>query len=74
MWSTRDVMKHVSEQWAALPKQDKNQYAEQANQDKKRFEQELNLLRTSKVVGYEPTLPKRPLEAKSLRVAMEQAA
>ena len=46
----------------------------QANQDKKRFEQELNLLRTSKIVGYEPDLSKRPLEAKSLRVEMELAA
>ena len=46
----------------------------QANQDKKRFEQELNLLRTSKIVGYEPALSKRPLEAKSLRIEMELAA
>lgn len=72
-------MKHVSEHWAALTKQNKQCYVKLAFEDKKRFEQELNDLRYSKIIGFNDITPcetrlTKPPEAKSLRYAMEQAA
>ena len=40
-------MKQVSEQWAALEKTDKSRYAQMATTDKKRFESEIQFLRSA---------------------------
>ena len=44
-YSTREVMRQVSEQWANMVKQERQVYATMASDDKRRFEAEMNKLR-----------------------------
>lgn len=50
-WSTKEVMKYVSSNWQSLPRHQKDKYAILANQDKRRFDQELRDLRNARVAG-----------------------
>jgi len=70
-WSTKDIMRFVSDNWSMLPKHQKDHYVQLANQDKKRFEQELSELRNTRVLHETLSSKKKPPEARSLRAAME---
>lgn len=50
-WSTKEVMKFVSNNWQSMPRHQKDKYAVLANQDKRRFDQELRDLRNARVTG-----------------------
>ena len=66
-------MNFVSTNWQSIPRHMKDKYSVLAHQDKRRFDQEINDLRNAKVVGLVSPIVKPP-EAKSLRLAMDQAA
>lgn len=65
-------MNFVSTNWQSMPRHLKDKYSVLAHQDKRRFDQEIYDLRNAKVVGLSPQV--KPPEAKSLRLAMDQAA